>query len=155
MNEVINKEFAEEAHRYHQAVLRVTVEIKKNLWDLAIVLKHIRDNRLYKFYNDTWESYLASLNSSISRSFAHKIITNYEIWGEGYNVSQEKLQDIDSEKLYIAGTMANKENYEEVLEQARTLSRSDVRQLKSGNEYEPRYKIVTCPHCGGEVKVML
>ena len=155
MNEIISQEFAEEAHKYHQAVLRVTVEIKKSLWDLAIVLKHIRDNKLYKFYNDTWESYLASLNSSISRSFAHKIITNYEIWGEGYNVSQEKLQDIDSEKLYIAGTMANKENYEEVLEQARTLSRSDVRQLKSGNEYEPRYKIVTCPHCGGEVKVML
>lgn len=155
MNEVIDKEFGEEAHKYHQAVLRVTVEIKKNLWDLAIVLKHLRDNKLYTFYNDTWEAYLASLNSSISRSFAHKLITNFEIWVEELDVSPDKLQNIDTEKLYIAGSMANKDNYEEALEQARTLSRSDLRQLKSGHEYEPRYKIVTCPKCGEEFKVML
>jgi len=151
----VNKIIQSEAVKYHQAVLRVTVEIKKNLWDLAIVLKHIRDRKLYKFYDDTWESYLASLNSSISRSFAHKLIVNYELWSETYNIPQEKLQGIDTEKLYIAGIMSTKENYEEVLEQARTLSRSDLRQLKSGEEYEPRYKIVMCPHCGGEVKVML
>ena len=154
MNE-IDKALEEEARKYHKAVLRVTVEIKKNLWDLAIVLKHIRDNRLYRFYDDTWESYLAGLNSSISRSFAHKIITNYELWVEGYNVSQERLQDIDSEKLYIAGTISTKSNYEEVLEQARTLSRSDLKQLKSGEEYEPKYKIVTCPKCRHEFKVTI
>jgi len=151
----VNKITQSEAVKYHQAVLRVTVEIKKNLWDLAIVLKHIRDKKLYKFYEDTWESYLASLNSSISRSFAHKLIANYELWSETYNIPQEKLQGIDTEKLYIAGIMSTKENYEEVLEQARTLSRSDLRQLKSGEEYEPRYKVVMCPKCGTEIKVML
>jgi len=155
----IDKQFAEEAHKYHQAVLRVTVEIKKNLWDLAIILKHIRDNKLYKFYDDTWESYLASLNSSISRSFAHKLITNYEIWGEEYHIPEEKLR-IDQEKLWDIGTMITGKNLtpeevEENLEQARTLSRSDVKQLKSGHEYEPRYKMVTCPHCGMEIKVAL
>jgi len=160
MNEIINEALATEAHKYHQAVLRVTVEIKKNLWDLAIVLKHIRDNQLYKFYNDTWEAYLASLNSSISRSFAHKLITNFEIWVEEYTIPQDKLQDIGSEKLYIAGTMISgqglaSEEVMEVLEQARTLSRSDLKQLKSGEEYEPRCKVVTCPKCGTEFKVML
>jgi len=156
----MNKIIQSEAVKYHQAVLRVTVEIKKNLWDLAIVLKHIRDHKLYKFYEDTWESYLASLNSSISRSFAHKLIANYEIWIDEYNISQEKLIDIDSEKLYVTGTMISgqglaSEEVMEVLEQARTLSRSDLRQLKSGEEYEPRYKVVTCPKCGTEIKVML
>ena len=147
----MDKEFAEEAHKYHQAVLRVTVEIKKNLWDLAIVLKHIRDDKLYRFYNDTWEAYLASLNSSLSRSFAHKIIANYEIWGEEYHIPQERLNRTDHEKLYNIGTMITGKNLkleevEERLEQAKTLSRSDVRQLKSGKEYEftERYKMVTC-----------
>ena len=49
--------------------------------------------------------------------------------------------------------MANKENYEEVLEQARTLSRSDVRQLKSGNEYEYKFKEIMCPKCGHSFRV--
>ena len=156
MNNIVSPE---EAHKYHQAVLRVTVEIKKNLWDLAIILKHIRDNKLYKYYSDTWESYLADLNSSISRSFAHKIITNYEIWGEEFNVSQDKLR-IDQEKLFDIGTMITGkkltlEEVEENLERAKNWSRSDVRQYKSGKEYEPRYKMIECPYCGKEIKVTL
>lgn len=142
--------------------IRITTEIKKNLWDLAIVLKDCRDKKLYKYYNDTWEEYLANPEIGLSRFFIYKIIRNKEVWMDEYNVSQEKLQDIDSEKLYITGTMITgqglaSEEVGEVLEQARTLSRSDVKQLKSGDyEFDPgKYKMVTCPHCGGEVKVML
>ena len=159
MNEI--KASVEEAQASYRLTLRITMEIKKNLWDLAKVLKDCRDRKLYKFYNDTFEEYLANPEIGLSRFFIYKIIRNLEVWVEEYNVSQDKLQDIDSEKLYIMGTMITgqdftKEKVEEKLEQARTLSRSDVKQLKSGEEYEPqRYKMVICPKCGFEFKVVL
>lgn len=159
MNEII----VEEAQKSYRLTIRITTEIKKNLWDLAIVLKDCRDRRLYKFYNDTWEAYLANPEIGLSRFYVHKIITNKEVWVDEYSVSQEQLKDIDPEKLYTMGTMITGQDLkpeivEEKLEQARTLSRSDVRQLKSGEEYEfdtQRYKMVTCPKCREEFKVML
>lgn len=159
MNEITAT--VEEAQKSYRLTLRITMEIKKNLWDLAKVLKDCRDRKLYKFYNDTFEEYLANPEIGLSRFFIYKIIRNLEIWVEEYNVSQDKLQNIDSEKLYIMGTMISgqglaSEEVMEVLEQARTLSRSDVKQLKSGEEYEPqRYKMVECPSCGHEFKVVL
>ena len=160
MNEITEPVTVEEAQASYRLTLRITMEIKKNLWDLAKVLKDCRDRKLYKFYNDNFEEYLANPEIGLSRFFIYKIIRNLEVWVEEYNVSQEKLHDIDQEKLYIIGTMITEQNckpeeVEERLEQARTLSRSDVKQLKSGHEYEPRYKMVTCPSCATEFKVML
>ena len=141
---------AEEANKNHQLVLRITTEIKKNLWDLAIVLKKCRDNKLYKYYNNTFEEYLGNPEIGLSRFFVYKIIRNYEVWIEDYNVELAKLEDIDSEKLYIAGIMATPQDYEEILEKARSLSRSDLRQLKSGNyEFDPaKFETLKCPNCG-------
>ena len=146
-----------EAVKNHRLVLEITTQIKRNLWDLAIVLKAIRDNRQYRYYNETWTEYLANPEIGLSRFFAHKIIFNYEIWVEQYHVSQEKLKDIDSEKLYIAGTMATTEDYELVLEQARTLSRSDLRHLKAGTSpYDStESKMVICPKCHHQFQVRL
>ena len=155
MNEIINQE--EEAHNKHNLIININTEIRRNLLDLAIALKYMHDNKLYRYYNDTWEAYLANPEIGISRFFAYKIIRNYEVWTEEFGVSQAKLV-IDQEKLYdigkeISGKKLTPEEVEEKLEQARTLSRSDVRQLKI--EYQPSYKMITCPHCGGEIKVML
>lgn len=161
MNELTKPATVEEAQKSYRLTLRITTEIRKNLYDLAIVLKDCRDRKLYKFYNDTFEEYLANPEIGLSRFYVFKIIRNYEVWGEEYNVSQEQLRKIDPEKLYTIGTMItgaklSPEVVEERLEQARNLSRSDVRQLKSGKEYELEYwKKVTCPKCGEEFKVVL
>ena len=153
MNEII----PEEAHKKHHLIIQINTEIRRNLLDLAIALKYMHDRKLYKYYNDTWESYLANPEIGISRFFAFKIMRNYEIWTEEFHVSQAKLK-IDAEKLYdigkqISGKNLTPEEVEEKLEQARTLSRSDVRQLTK--EYEPSYKMITCPYCAREIKVML
>ena len=158
MNEIMlnDTQLQEEADKKHNLIINISTEIKRNLLDLAIVLKYMHDKKLYKFYNDTWEAYLANPEIAISRFFAFKIIRNYEIWTEEYHVSQAKLK-IDAEKLYDIGKMITGKNLtpeevEEKLEQARNLSRSDVRQLK-GREYQSNYKVVTCPKCGHEFKV--
>ena len=154
MNEIIVKE-AFENHRY---ILDLKSRIGGDLLRLASLLTISHDNKYYKTLGySTWEEYLGTPEISMSRFFAFKLMKVYEIWVDKFGVSPAKL-DIDIEKLYLTSTMATQENYEEVLEQARTLSRSDVKQLKSGKEYEfdsAKYKIVICPHCGGEVRVVL
>lgn len=151
MNEIIVKE----AFKNHRYILDLKSRIGEDLLRLALLLKNSHDNKYYKTLGyDTWEAYLGTPEISMSRFWAFKLVKVYEIWVDKFGVNPAKL-DIDMEKLFLTSTMATQENYEEVLEQARILSRSDVQQLKSGKEYEPRYKIVICPHCGGEVKVTL
>jgi len=150
VKEIIVKE-AFENHRY---ILDLKSRIGGDLLRLASLLITSHDNKYYETLGySTWEEYLGTPEISMSRFFAFKLMKVYEIWVDKFNVSPAKL-DIDIEKLYLTSIMATNENYEEVLEQARNLSRSDVRQLK-GYEYQPSYKMITCPHCGMEIKVML
>ena len=131
-----------------QNIIAIKKNIGKDILELALLLIANHDNRYYRVLGyDTWEEFLAIPEISMSRSFAYKIMQVYRIWVEKYNVSQDKLTDIDSEKLFLAGTQATKEDYEEWLEKAKVLSRSDIRGLIKGEEYE--YK-VTCPFCGKE-----
>ena len=155
MNEII----AEIAFKNHQDIISVKNRIGKDLLGLASLLTINHDNRYYKTLGyDTWEEFLATPEISMSRFFAYKLMQIDRVWVNKFGVSPAKLQGIDSEKLYLMGTMINEsftnEEIEERLEQARTLSRSDVKQLKSGKEYEyERYKMVICPKCGHEFKV--
>ena len=139
-----------------QTIIAIKNSIGRDLLKLASLLKINHDDQYYKILGyDTWEEFLAIPEISMSRFFAYKLMQVSRIWVEKFGVSPAKLH-IDIEKLYLTSTMATAENYEEVLEQARTLSRSDVKQLKSGEEYEPqRYKMATCPKCGFEFKVVL
>ena len=98
-------------------------------------------------YADTWEGYLATPEINISRGYAHKLITNYEIWVLKWKFRMRDIDNIDAEKLYLAGMVATKEDYEEWLEKAKVLSRSDIKGLIRGEEYE--YKVI-CPECGCE-----
>ena len=157
MNEII----AEKAHNNYENIIGVKNRIGKDLLQLGFLLRVNHDNGYYKTLDyDTWESFLAIPEISMSRFFAHKLMHINRVWIEEFNVSQEKL-NIDSEKLFdvanmITGKNLTPEELEENLEIARNWSRSDVRKLKSGKEYEyERYKVVTCPKCKTEFKVTI
>ena len=139
-----------------QNIIALKNNIGQDLLRLASLLVVNHNENYYKILGyDTWEEFLAIPEISISRFWAYKLIKVYETWVEKFGVEPAKL-DIDLEKLFLTIKKATKENYEEVLEQARNLSRSDVKQLISGKEYEfERYKMVTCPFCNHEIKVML
>lgn len=140
-----------------QNIIVLKNNIGKNLLRLAFLLNANHDNQYYKVLGyDTWESFLAIPEISISRFFAYKLIQVHLIWVKQFNVSPAKL-DIDIEKLYMAGTMATEKNYKEMLEKAKQLSRSDlseeIREAKGDQKekaYIPEKKsyIVTCPKCG-------
>jgi len=143
-----SSQIADEAFTNHQLIIKIKQSITKDFWNLAIMLKINRDRRYYKTLGyETFEEYLGTPEISLSRGYVYKLIKNYELWVQKYHVSLAKLNEIDSEKLYLAGMIATKDNYNEWLEKAKTLSRSDIKSLIKGEEYE--YK-VTCPFCGRE-----
>ena len=128
-----------------QKIINLKNSIEKDLLRLASLLISNHDNQYYKILGyDSWEEFLAIPELSMSRSFAYKIMQVYRIWIQKFFVSQENLMNIDNEKLFLASTQATKDNYEEWLERARTLSRSDIRGLIKGEDYN---YTVTCPRC--------
>ena len=157
MNEII----AEEAFENEQSIITIKNSIGKNLLELGNLLKINHNKKYYITLGySTWEEFLAIPEISISRFFAYKLIQICEIWIDKFDVSPAKLQGIDSEKLYLMATMINdnltNEEIEEKLEQARTLSRSDIKQLKGKEyEFEPKYKMITCPMCGHEFRQVI
>lgn len=109
------------------------------------MLKINRDRKYYRTLGyETFEEYLGTPEISLSRGYTYKLIKNYELWVQKYRVSLAKLNKIDTEKLYLTGMVATKDNYEEWLERADKLSRSDIKALIKGEEYE--YKVI-CPKC--------
>jgi len=137
-----------EAYDNHQIIIKLKGAITKNFWNLAIMLKINRDRKYYKTLGyTTFEEYLGTPEISLSRGYTFKLIKNYELWVQKYNVSPAKLEGIDSEKLYLAGMIATQDDYEEWIQKAKDLSRSDIKSLMSGEDYE--YKI-KCPKCGWE-----
>ena len=140
MNEIEGNE----ASINHQTILKIKYSINRSLAQLAVFLKESRDKKYYLSYTDSWEEYLGTPEISLSRSYTHKLIKNYELWVQTYHIDPDELDDIDSEKLYLTGQKATEDDYGEWLEKAKILSRSDIKGLMEGNEYE--YKL-TCPEC--------
>ena len=127
--------------------------ITKNLLQLGRLLIESKENEYFKAYADTFTEYLGTPEISLSRSFAFKIMFNYTKWVIELGISQAKLEHIDSEKLYLVGVQADEGNYEEWLERAKTLSRSDIREMvgevRGGSTTQvEEYKQVVCPSCG-------
>lgn len=146
MQELIDRKVAKIAFENHTHIINLKSHITKSFLELAFFLKGNHDNKYYNVLGyDHFEEYLGTPEIGLSRSYAFKLIKVYEIWVEKYNIEVEKLQDVDVEKLYIATTLIEGEDYEERLEQARTLSRSDLREFTSGG-YK-KYKLIECPFC--------
>ena len=140
----LNEVEGREANENHQRILEIKYTINRSLAQLAIFLKESRDKEYYLSYADSWTEYLGTPEISLSRSYVHKLIVNYELWVQTYHVSPAKLDEIDSEKLYLTGMVATEENFEEWLEKAKTLSRSDIKCLMSNTQYN---YTLTCPKC--------
>lgn len=158
MNEIEKK--GGEAYVIHEIILSCKERILRDFWKLAHALKISRDKSHYKVLGyETFREYLATPEISMSEGHASKLIKNLEVWVERYQLSQRKLNGIDTEKLYLASQVATEENHEEWLEKARTLSRSDliteVQEVKDKNDHEHEWEDEVwerCTVCGKKRK---
>ena len=131
----------------HNLLVATKEELQKNFLKMGAFLRIIHDNKLYKELDSlTWQEYLDSPEIDLSRSQAYKLSAVYKRWVEKWGYSADEVSKVSIEKLYIASSQANDENYEEWFEKAKQLSRADLKASTPGGKQ--RYQMVTCPNCG-------
>lgn len=136
----LQQEKANKAFTIHQEILQL-----KNIAGGAFIvigqrLKEIKEKELFRFLGDggyeTFESYLGSPELQFDRRKAYYLMQIYSTFCENLAIKQEDISGIYWTTLRQILPVVNKENHEEWIEKARTLSRSDLelelRQFRSG-----------------------
>jgi len=127
MNELQIKE----AHSTYQEIVALRKAINNNFWTLVKKLKIARDNRHWTLLGyESWGSYLAQpdvdLNEHTVEDYIY-IFNKISKYIKSSDMSEHLLRfDIDIGKLKALAPIINETNAEELLEKAKTLSRSDL-----------------------------
>lgn len=123
----------------HECIEKIII-IKKNVYlafrVLGELLYNVKTKELYKTTYETFEEFLGDPEISFSRITAYKMIKIYAIFVKRLNV-WEKVQDIDSDKLYMISDVVVHGFADDWIERARTLSRSDLRGLLRNEDELP------------------
>ena len=161
------------AWNVHVKILKLKKGIRKKFIELGAYLKQVHDFELYRRMGlscETFDEYIAQPELTFQRSTAYSLIGVYEDFfeKESNHLDVENIEEIDYTKLDKIRRFKNlpKEEFEEWIEKARTLSLSDlneeIRTAGGGTlaDKDPRlndvpnredvgeYKEVTCPACG-------
>jgi len=123
---VSEKDAALYAHYCRQLVIEYKGGVNKNLWELAKVMKEIRDSKLYLLLDcSTFNEFIAQPEIGMSRSAVYALIKRYEIYSLHLNVPENRLLNIDNSKLDIIAPVVRNAP-EEWLSKAEQLSQSDL-----------------------------
>lgn len=117
MNELSTEILTQAAHCFAGA--------RKNLIQGAALLHKIASEKLYEPHYASFSDYLES-ECQIKDSFASKLIKVYQHYCVDGGYSQDTLESIDSEKLYLATSVDA--SLEKQLSMAQTLTRSELKE---------------------------
>jgi len=152
----------EVAHRLYKELYSVIVQTSMNFLELGRLLKIIRDEKLYEYMGDggydSFRMFMADASLGIKHSTAYAFIRLYEVYVLKLGYPQQGLSDIPWAKLQLlAGIVEpqNKQQSDEWVEKARTLSNSDftleVREHKANAKettFVPFPHMFRCKECG-------
>ena len=126
MSDIIN---ADQAHENYVYISKLRKDISNGFWMLVGELKKCRDNRYWAVLgNQTWASYLAQPEIDFNEHTVDNWITIYNRIKECHLLPPEGVIDIDISKLAVVLPHLTPENGEELLQKAKNLSRSDLRE---------------------------
>jgi len=98
--------------------------------DLGAQLSEFRRNKEYADDWGTWTAYLGDPDIALSASYANSCINAYEIFIEKWGFEKDYLAEIPWEKLAkivgVASLCFTKEEVQNWIEEARSLSKSDL-----------------------------
>ena len=111
----------------HKRIIALKKQGMATFLELAVCLKSVRDNELYKKMDyETFEAYIGSPELGFERGVVYKLIAIYEKFCKEFNVSPGTLMKIYWTKLREILPIVDKDNYEDWLDKAEHLSRSDL-----------------------------
>jgi N6-adenosine-specific RNA methylase IME4 len=118
----------DEAHNNYTYIVSLRKNINTSFWQLVTELKRARDNRYWIVLgNDSWASYLAQPEIDLNEHTVDNYITAYNSIKQLNILPPAGAFDIDISKLTAIAPYLTKENAEELILKAKTLSRSDLR----------------------------
>lgn len=138
------------AQKEHEAVVQWKSIASASFLHIGKALKTIKDEKLYKYLGEspeyeTFELYLLQPEIGIELRKAYYLIQIYEVFIDQLKFTMEDLQGLYWTSLRILLPVIKAENAEDLIMQAKTLSRShleiNIKQLKQGIKSP-----MDCPH---------
>jgi len=118
----------------------------------------IREEKLYKSEFETFEDFI--LDARTSKATVSKLITVHEVFVLKYKIAPAKLAAVGWSSLYAAAPYADsKQKAEDLVEQARLLTRTDLTralQQESGKQTLCKHEWITvrkCTNCSIQERV--
>ena len=141
MSKLTKSDQAEVAHNYYQQLQDLIRQQGMLFLDIGRLLKILRDERLYGDLGyDTWSSFIASGEIGVKHSTVYAYIGIYEMFVLRYKFKYDDLAGIPWDKLWLALPAVRKldtrEDVVEVVEQARSLPRTDLIVALGGEKVE-------------------
>lgn len=127
-------EKVEQTRQLLNAVRGSSVRIGQNLYEIKQDLPKEQD----------WGDFLRD-QFDISEGFASKLMTIHRVFVLEGGMSQEAIEGIDGEKLYLAASLEG--SAEEKLAKARTLTRREIKDEKNDEAPHPHEWIEICKKC--------
>ena len=144
---------AGEADRFHELrekLLELSVSATQHFFEMGKIMKEIRDKELWKMGYESFGAFYSDPEFDFKKSSVYHAIRLVELLPEW-----QKFIDIPTGKLVMIAAHITDENRNELINMARTLSRSDLQHqliVKRIAEVSPRLaplaKIYPCSRCG-------
>lgn len=118
--------------------------MRHSVLDAMVKLAQVKEQVAWEQVAPNWGQYVES-ELGISQSFASKLLTvhtNYFVLG---GLSQEKLQGIDYECLYLAAKTEG--TVEEQVAKARTLTRRELKEERNDDKPHDHEPVSICKIC--------
>lgn len=115
----------EKLHKYIERLISLKRSATRTLLEIGKLLYEIKIEELYAPQYDTFDEFIAIPELSFGHTTAYKAMRIHQVFVENYCL-QDKIIDIDSDKLYRICGVVDNDNVEEWIEKARIWSRSDL-----------------------------
>lgn len=130
----------ERAMAVHKHVLELKRRTAMNFLDLGKAFAEIKTKKLYEAFScETFEEYLGTPELSFDRSTVFALIRIFETYVMKLGMPEKDLVDIHWSKLHKIAPVVTVANAEDMLEKARTLSRSSLQVEVDSMKSHPNY----------------
>jgi len=140
----------------YQKTILLLREQRRLFLDLGFILKQIKDGKLYKKMGDggfdTWHSFLANPEISITPSTAEVYIKVYDFYIDKLGLPKEEVLEIPLSRLNMMKSKLeglNQSEQLEMIEKSKSLSYGDfkIEVLDGGKEIKRAIQATRCQKC--------
>lgn len=126
--------------------LKLFKDLRGSVIEAAAALHEVKKSGAWEKDYGSWGDFVDECG--VSQGFASKLLQVYEFYAIGAKVSQRKLAEVDSERLYLAMKLPQG-TAEERLVKASLLSREELRQQRVYEDTgeECHHNVIICAKC--------